>query len=141
MIKYWRQQKIRHFILLTLCFPLTMKVDELFVKEHLDKWTKVWNILFCSPKVNLVYPNRTSVTITNKTELEEYFSPGLKKYPNLYFVPVDYFFKNHKVIFEYHGVVDNNIQWSVIEKFEFNTEGLISNSEGYYGVEEQYRTL
>lgn len=66
-----------------------MKVDELFVKEHLDKWTKVWNdhnlkeilslysenILVCSPKVNLVYPNRTSVTITKKTELEEYFSP------------------------------------------------------------------
>jgi hypothetical protein len=131
-----------------------MKVDELFVKEHLDKWTKAWNdhnlkeilslysenILFRSPKVNLVYPDRTSVTITNKTELEEYFSLGLKKYPNLYFVPVDYFFKNHKVIFEYHGV-DNKIQWSVIEKFEFNTEGLISNSEAYYGVEEQYKTL
>jgi hypothetical protein len=131
-----------------------MKIDELFAKEHLDKWTKAWNdhnlkeilsfysenILFRSPKVNLVYPDRTFVTITNKTELEDYFSLGLKKYPNLYFIPVDYFFKNHKVIFEYHGTPDNKIQWSVIEKFEFNTEGLISNSEVYSGVEEQYRT-
>jgi hypothetical protein len=90
--------------------------------------------------VKLVYPDRTSVTITNKTELEEYFSLGLKKYPNLHFIPVDYFLKNQKVIFEYYGIPDNKVQWWVIEKFEYNTEGLISNSEVYYGAEEQYRT-
>jgi len=108
------------------------------LKEILSFYSE--NILFRSPKVNLVYPDRTSVIITNKTELEEYFSLGLKKYPNLYFVPVDYFFKNHKVIYEYHGMPDNKVQCSVIEKFEFNREGLISNSEVYYGVEEQYGT-
>lgn len=131
-----------------------MEIDELFAKEHLDKWTKAWNdhnlkeilslysenILFRSHKVKLVYPDRTSVTITNKTELEEYFSLGLKKYPNLHFIPVDYFLKNHKVLFEYYGAPDNKMQWSVIEEFEFNTEGLISNFEVYYGAEEQYMT-
>ena len=127
-----------------------MQIDDLFAKEHIDKWTKAWNdhnlkeilslysenIIFRSPKVKLVYPDRTSVTITNKTELEEYFSLGLKRFPNLLFSPVGYFLKNQKVIFEYNGTSDNNIQWSVMEKFEFNTDGLISKSDVYYGAED-----
>jgi hypothetical protein len=108
-----------------------MEIDNSFAKEHINRWTKARNdhnlkdilshysekILFHSPKVKLVYPNRTSITITNKKDLEEYFSLGLKKFPNLQFVPVEYFWKDHIVTFEYKGTPDNKIYWSVMEKF------------------------
>jgi hypothetical protein len=124
-----------------------MELDDKFVKEHIHRWTKAWNdhnikkvlslysenILFSSPKVKSVYPNRTSTTITNKKDLEEYFFSGLKKFPMLHFMPIDYFLKNHKVIFEYSATPDNKIQWSVIEKFEFDNDGLIKKSSVYYG--------
>jgi hypothetical protein len=121
-----------------------MEIDDTFAKEHIRRWTKAWNnhnikevlslysenILFSSPKVKSVYPNRTSATITNKKDLEEYFCLGLKKFPILHFTPKDYFLKNHKVIFELY------IQWSVIEKFEFNNDELIEKSTVYYGKED-----
>jgi hypothetical protein len=127
-----------------------MEIDDGFVKEHVHEWTKAWNdhnikevlslysenILFSSPKVKSVYPNRTTATITNKKDLEDYFCTGLKKFPALHFTPIDYFLKNHKVIFEYSATPDNKIQWSVIEKFEFNTDRLIEKSSVYYGKEE-----
>jgi len=127
-----------------------MEIDNLFTKDHIDKWTNAWNnhnlneilslysenIIFRSPKVRLVNPDQQSATITNKKELEEYFSLGLKKYPNLHFIPVDYFSKNHKIVFEYHWTQDNKTKWTVIEKFEFNNEGLIAKSDVYYGAEE-----
>lgn len=59
----------------------------------------------------------------------------------LHFVPMDYFLKNHKVIFEYHATPDNKIQWSVIEKFEFNNDGLIEKSNVYYGAKDSIRNL
>ena len=125
-------------------------MDDTFVKEHIRRWTKAWNdhnikevlslysenILFSSPKVKSVHPNRTSATITNKKDLEEYFSLGLSKFSGLQFTPVDYFIKDQKVIFEYYGAPDNKIQWSVIEKFEFNGNGLITKSSVYYGAED-----
>jgi hypothetical protein len=50
---------------------------------------------------------------------------------------MDYFLKNHKeIFFEYNATPDNKIQWSVIEKFEFNNDGLIEKSNVYYGVED-----
>jgi len=75
----------------------TGEIEDLFTKDHIDKWTKAWNdhnlneilslysenIIFRSPKVKLVNPDRQSAM-------------GLKKYPNLHFIPVDYFSKNHK---------------------------------------------
>jgi hypothetical protein len=79
---------------------------------------------------------RVSATITNKKDLEEYFTSGLKKFPMLHFIPMDYFLKNHKLIFEYNATPDNKIQWSVIEKFEFNNDGLIEKSSVYYGAED-----
>ena len=129
-----------------------MELDDTFVKAHIHRWTKAWNdhnikkvlcfysenILFSSPKVKSVYPNRPS-TITNKKDLEEYFCSGLKKYPMLHFMPIDYFMKNHKLIFEYSATPDNKIQWSVIEKFEFDNDGLIEKSSVYYGKEESIR--
>jgi SnoaL-like domain len=130
-----------------------MEMDDTFVKEHIRRWTKAWNdhnikevlslysenILFSSPKVKSVYSNRTSATITNKKDLEEYFCSGLKKFPMLHFTTVDYFLKNQKLIFEYNATPDNKIQWSVIEKFEFNNAGLIEKSSVYYGNEELIR--
>jgi hypothetical protein len=127
-----------------------MEIDDTFVKEHIHRWTKAWNnhnikevlslysenILFSSPKVKSVYPNLTSATITNKKDLEEYFYLGLKKFPTLHFRPKDYFLKNHKVIFEYSAIPNNKIQWSVIEKFEFNNDRLIEKSSVYYGKED-----
>ena len=127
-----------------------MEFNDSFAKAHVDKWTKAWNehnlkqiislysdnIEFHSPKIKVVYPNRNSATITNKKDLEEYFSLGLSKFSGLQFTPVDYFIKDDKVIFEYYGAPDNKIQWSVIEKFEFNGNGLITKSSVYYGAED-----
>jgi hypothetical protein len=101
-----------------------MEIDDRFAKEHIHGWTKAWNdhnikevlslysenILFSSPKVKSVYPNQTSATITNRKDLEEYFCSGLKKFPALHFTPIDYFLKNHKVIFEYSATPDNKTQ-------------------------------
>jgi hypothetical protein len=98
-----------------------MEIDDTFVKEHIRRWTKVWNdhnikevlsfysenSLFSSPKVKSLYPDRTSATITNKKDLEEYFCTGLKKFPMLHFTPVDYFLKNQKVLFEYNATPDD----------------------------------
>ena len=132
-----------------------MELDDKFVKEHIRRWTKAWNdhnikkvlslysenILFSSPKVKSVYPNRTSTTITNKKDLEEYFCSGLKKFPMLHFIPIDFSLKNHKVLFEYSATPDNKIQWSVIEKFEFDNDGLIEKSSVYYGMEDLMNDL
>jgi hypothetical protein len=57
----------------------------------------------------------------------------------LHFMPIDYFLKNHKLIFEYSATPDNKIQWSVIEKFEFDNDGLIEKSSVYYGGEDLMR--
>jgi SnoaL-like domain len=132
-----------------------MEMDDTFAKEHIHRWTKAWNdhnikevlslysenILFSSPKIKSVYPNRTSSAITNKKDLEDYFCSGLMKFPILHFMPIDYFLKNHKVIFEYSATPDNKIQWSVIEKFEFNNDGLIQKSSVYYGKEDLIRNF
>ena len=127
-----------------------MHIDDTFAKEHIDRWTKAWNdhnikqvlslysdnISLSSPKIKSVYPNRTSSLITKKKDLEEYFSTGLKKFPMLHFTPIDYFLKSPKVIFEYSATPNDTIQWSVIEKFEFNNDGLIEKSSVYYGKED-----
>jgi hypothetical protein len=126
-----------------------MEINHLFAQEHIRKWANAWNhhdlkkilsfysedILFSSPKVKVVFPDRPSATISDKRELGEYFSRGLKKFPNLHFTPVDFFLKDQIVILEYLGTRDNKIRWSVMEKFEFNTIGLVAKSNVYYGVE------
>ena len=132
-----------------------MQIDDTFASEHIHKWTKAWNehnikevlslysdnISFSSPKIKSVYPNRTSSIITNKKDLEEYFCAGLKKFPMLYFTPIDYFLKNQKVILEYDATPDNEIQWSVIEKFKFDNNALIERSSVYYGKEDSIRNI
>jgi hypothetical protein len=127
-----------------------MEIDNRFAKEHIYKWIRAWNdhnlkevislysenITFSSPKIKSVYPNRDSTTITNKKDLEEYFSSGLKKFPMLQFMPIDYFLKNHKVVLEYNATPDKKIQWPVIEKFTFDDDALIEKSTVYYGAED-----
>lgn len=126
-----------------------MALAESFVKEYVDKWIRAWNthdlkailslysedIEFRSPKIKSVYSDRTINIITNKKDLEEYFSLGLKKFPNLHFTPIDFAVKENHIILEYYGTPDNKIKWFVIEKFEFKDE-LIVKSSVFYGVEE-----
>ncbi len=126
-----------------------MALTESFVKEHIDKWISAWNthdlkailslysedIEFRSPKIKSVYPDRATNIITNKKDLEEYFSLGLKKFSNLHFTPIDFAVKENHIILEYHGTLDNKIKWFVMEKFEFKDE-LIVKSSVFYGVEE-----
>jgi hypothetical protein len=126
-----------------------MELTESFVKEHIDKWISAWNthdlkailslysedIEFRSPKINSVYSDRATNIITNKKDLEEYFSLGLKKFSNLHFTPIDIAVKENHIILEYYGIPDNKIKWFVMEKFEFK-EGLIVKSSVFYGVEE-----
>jgi hypothetical protein len=47
------------------------------------------DIKFRSPKIKIVYPDRTTAVITNKKDLQEYFSLGLKKFSSLHFTPID----------------------------------------------------
>lgn len=85
-------------------------MDDTFVKEHIRRWTKAWNdhnikevlslysenILFSSPKVKSVYPNRTSATITNKKDLEEYFCAGFEEISNVTLHPSRLFLEKSK---------------------------------------------
>jgi SnoaL-like domain len=128
---------------------MMMVITEFFAKDHVDKWIKAWNnynlkailslysedIEFRSPKIKVVYPDRTTAVINNKKDLQEYFSLGLKKFSNLHFTPIDFVVKENCIILEYYGTSDNKIKWSVIEKFEFK-DGLIVKSSVFYGIEE-----
>jgi hypothetical protein len=124
-------------------------ISESFAKDHIDKWITAWNhhdiaavlslysedIEIYSPKIRAVFPDRTDAKITNKQDLENYFSLALKKFPNLHFTPIDFIIKGNQIILEYHGIPDGKTRWSVIEKHELK-DGLIAKSDVYYGVEE-----
>ena len=126
-----------------------MPITKFFAKDHVDKWIKAWNthnlkailslysedIEFHSPKIKIVYPDRTTAVITNKKDLQEYFSLGLKKFSSLHFTPIDFVIKENIIILEYYATPDNKIKWSVIEKFVFKDE-LIVKSSVFYGIEE-----
>jgi SnoaL-like domain len=128
---------------------MRMPITEFFAKDHVDQWIKAWNthdlkailslyseeIKFRSPKIKIVYPDRTTAVITNKKDLQEYFSLGLKKFSSLHFTPIDFVIKENIIILEYYATPDNKIKWSVIEKFEFKDE-LILKSSVFYGTEE-----
>jgi hypothetical protein len=124
-------------------------ISESFAKDHIDKWITAWNhhdiaavlslysedIEIYSPKIRAVFPDRTDAKITNKQDLENYFSLALKKFPDLHFTPIDFIIKGNQIILEYHGIPDGKTRWSVIEKHELK-DGLIAKSDVYYGVEE-----
>ena len=129
-----------------------MDFSESFVKEHVEKWVNAWNnhdlktvlsmysddIEFSSPKIKAVFPERKSSKITNKLELEEYWTKALKNYPNLHFIPKQTIFQGDLCILEYYAILDGkNKKVSVIEKFEFQDDGLIKKSSAFYGAEEE----
>ncbi len=96
------------------------------------------DIEFSSPKIKVVYPERKLSRVTNKRELEEYWTEALKKYPNLHFTPVQIISQGNVCVFEYYATLDDkNKRTSLIEKFEFQDDGLINKSSGFYGAEEE----
>jgi ketosteroid isomerase-like protein len=124
--------------------------SESFVKQHIDKWVNAWNnhdlkavlsmysddIEFSSPKIKVVYPERKFSKVTNKLELEEYWTEALKKYPNLHFTTVQIISRGNVCVFEYYATLDDkNKRTSLIEEFEFQDDGLISKSSGFYGAD------
>ena len=46
------------------------------------------DIEFSSPKIKIVFPEMKKLSkVTNKSELEEYWTKALKNYPKLHFIP------------------------------------------------------
>jgi ketosteroid isomerase-like protein len=127
-----------------------MKYSESFVKEHIEKWVNAWNnhdlktvlsmysddIEFSSPKIKVVFPERKLSKVTNKSELEEYWAKALKNYPNLDFIPKQTILQGNVCILEYYAILDGKNKTSVIEKFEFQDDGRVRKSSGFYGAEE-----
>jgi hypothetical protein len=114
------------------------------------KWVNAWNnhdlntvlslysedVEFSSPKVKIVFPGRKSSKVTSKSELEEYWGKALKNYPNLHFIPKQTILQDNICIFEYYAILDGKNKTSVIEKFEFQDDGRVRKSSGFYGAEE-----
>lgn len=94
------------------------------------------DIEFSSPKIKAVFPERKLSRVTNKRELEEYWTKALKNYPNLHFIPKQIIFQGNFCILEYYAILDGKNKTSVIEKFEFQDNGLVKKSSGFYGAEE-----
>ena len=129
-----------------------MALSESFVNQHVKNWIDGWNkhdiktvlsmysenIEFSSPKVKVVFPDRTSSKINNKKELEEYWSKALKNnFPSLNFMPKEVLIQENKILLEYYATLDGKHRTSVIEKFEFqDQDGLIIKSSVFYGSEE-----
>ena len=123
---------------------------ESFAKDHVEKWVNAWNnhdlktvltmysddIEFSSPKIKVIVPERKSSRITNKKELEEYWTRALNHFPNLRFIPKQTIIQGNLCIFEYYAILDEKHRTSVIEKFEFQEDGLVKKSSGFYGAEE-----
>jgi SnoaL-like protein len=119
------------------------------VNKHVEDWLSAWNkhdltrvlsmysedIEFSSPKIKVVFPDRALSKITNKKDLEEYWTKALEKYPKLNFVLKESIFYNNKCLVEYYALLDEKTKTSVIEKFEMQ-DGLIIKSSAYYGADE-----
>jgi ketosteroid isomerase-like protein len=127
-----------------------MDYSESFAKTHVEKWINAWNnhdlktvlslysdnIDFSSPKIKVVFPERKSSKVTNKSELEEYWTKALKNFPRLHFIPKQTVIQGNVCIFEYYATLDGENKTSVIEKFEFQDDGLVKKSSVFYGAEE-----
>jgi ketosteroid isomerase-like protein len=128
-----------------------MDHSESFVREHVEKWVNAWNnhdiktvlsmysddIEFSSPKIKAVFPEWKLSKITNKSELEQYWTKALKGYPNLHFIPKQTILQGDLCILEYYAILDGKNKISVIEKFEFQDDGLVKRSSVFYGAEEE----
>jgi ketosteroid isomerase-like protein len=122
-----------------------------FAKEHIKKWINAWNnhdiktvlsmysdnIEFSSPKIKVVFPESKSSKISNKKDLEEYWSKALKNnFSNLHFTPKEIVVQGNICILEYYAELDGKNKTSVIEKFQFQ-DGIIKKSDVFYGSEEE----
>lgn len=93
---------------------------------------------FASPKIQKLFLDYKTNTITNKNDLKEYFSIALQKLPNLKFQFIDFVTKDNIVILEYVAYPNNDsIKWNVLEKFEFDENGKIIKLSVYYGIVEE----
>jgi hypothetical protein len=129
-------------------------MGKFFIEEHIDRWTKGWNdhdiksiismhaknIEFSSPKMGLLMPEKKATSdnkamISNKQDLQRYFSIGLAKFPKLRFTPIIFLTEQNMALLEYVCEPYENVKWHVIEKFEFEGE-LIARSSVFYGPEE-----
>jgi ketosteroid isomerase-like protein len=127
-----------------------MDYSESFAKTHVEKWINAWNnhdlktvlslysdnIEFSSPKIKVVFPECKSSIVTNKSELEEYWTKALKNFPHLHFIPKQTVIQGNVCVFEYYATLDGENKTSVIEKFEFQDDGLVKKSSVFYGAEE-----
>jgi ketosteroid isomerase-like protein len=127
-----------------------MDYSESFAKTHVEKWINAWNnhdlktvlslysdnIEFSSPKIKVVFPERKSSKVTKKSELEEYWTKALKNFPSLHFIPKQTVIQGNVCVFEYYATLDGENKTSVIEKFEFQDDGLVKKSSVFYGAEE-----
>lgn len=124
--------------------------SESFAKEHVDKWVSAWNshdveavlalysddIEFSSPKIKVVFPERKSSTVTNKTDLREYWTKGLKNnFSNLHFTPKQILMSGNVCILEYDATLDGKNRTKVMEKFEFRGDK-VAKASAFYGIEE-----
>lgn len=112
-----------------------------FAKEWLDAWNshdldKIMehyseNIDFVSPIIQQMGINAEG-KISNKTDLREYFSKALQKYPDLYF---EFYHElkgaNSTVLF--YRSVNNSLS---AEYMELNNEGKVSKVRAHYKFDE-----
>jgi hypothetical protein len=126
-----------------------MDLPDTFAKGHMEKWVNAWNnhdlktvlsmysdsVKFSSPKIKVLFPDRKSSKITNKSDLEVYWSRAPDNFPNLHFTPKEIVFQKKVCVFEYYASLDGKSKTSVMEKFEFQ-DGLIIKSSVFYGSDE-----
>lgn len=124
-----------------------MEISRKFAQEHAEKWVAAWNrrdikavldmycddVEFSSPKIRVVFPEKSDARVKGKEELERYWSTALQKYSELHFAPVSIAVDGNRCFFEYVGTY-NGAKQSVVEKFEFAPDGRVAKSSAFYGA-------
>lgn len=125
-----------------------MTLTDTFAKKHVEKWISAWNnqgldallemysdeVQFSSPKIKSILPNRRSSQLSNKKELEEYWTLALEKYSNLRFEAKEVIVHNDTLALEYIASLSGIDRTLVMEKFEFK-DNKITRSSVFYGAE------
>jgi hypothetical protein len=128
-----------------------MILSQDFISNHIKPWINAWNskdielilslysdnIEFSSPKIKKLFSDYDTNIIKDKDSLKKYFSIGLQKFPNLIFEPIDFVTKDNIIILEYIAYPNDQVNWNVLEKFQFDENGKVIKSSVYYGIEEE----